>query len=145
MKPENRALLGLVVAVVVVTGAVGGYLLLSTPPTGLPIPAGTVFSMNETEQWAVHFSVGPSGGRLTGAWTAYDGIGYVGLVVVNGTVNKPSPPVPLHCPLLQSWTEWNATISRTLHPGAFTVYWNTGFCAAAERIVVTQTIQLQAA
>ena len=145
MKPENRALVNALVAVVVVTSFVGGYLLLA--PTALastlPIRAGTTFTANDTATWVAHFSVGPSGGRLVGAWTAYTGSGIVRLVVVNGTVSKP-PEIMVACPLMYSWTESNGTVNTFLPGGPYTVYWSTGFCSYASRIVVTQPIQVAA-
>ncbi len=145
MRPENRALVNLTVAVAVIVGFVGGYLVLSPYALGssLPIPAGTVFSQNDTEHWVAHFTVGPGGGRLTGAWTAYDVSGFVSLVVVNGTVDKPWPPPAIACPLLVVWQEMNGTIDRALAPGSYTIYWSTGFCSTASQIRVTQAIQIE--
>lgn len=143
MKPENRAVWATGLVVVVVIAVVGAYLLTSsaTPPTTLPILAGTSFNANESLHWVAHFTVGPSGGTLTGAWTAYQGLGFVSLIVVNGTVSK--PPVNLYtCPLLHSWAESNGSIDRPLPPGPYTTYWDQGFCAGASQIVVTQTIQV---
>ncbi len=76
-----------------------------------------------------------------GAWTAYDGSGFIGLVVVNGTVSKP-PPYVLLCPLLHAWTQLNGTADQALSPGPYTLYWTAGICSSASRIVVTQTIQV---
>ncbi len=145
MKPENRAFVNVLVAVAVVVGFAGAYLLLS--PTALaaslPVPAGTVFTSNDTVHWVAHFAVGPAGGRLVGAWTAYDGSGFVGLVVGNGTVAKPPPPGPVvECPLLLAWAETNGTVDRVLAPGPYTVYWGSGVCSYAASIDVTQTLQV---
>ncbi len=144
MKPEDRALVLLIVGVVVVAtaGLLYVVVLAGNVPTNLPIPAGTVFTANETQHWVAHFTVGPLGGRLTGAWTAYSGSGFITLVVVNGTVDKPWPPPPLMCPLLYSWTEQNGTVNDALGPGAYSVYWSTGYCSSVDRIVVTQPITL---
>ena len=144
MKPEDRALL-IAVAAVVALAAGGGASILAFSrglPESLPVPGGTVFSANATEHWAAHFTVGASGVRLVGAWTAFDGIGPIVLLVVNGTVSKPYPPPLLHCPLLFHWSVYNGTVDRALEAGTYTVYWNTGFCAYAAEIHVTQTIQL---
>ena len=143
MNPENRALLAVLVAVAVVTSAVGAYLLLASaaPPTTLPVPAGTDFSSAQAANWTAHVAVGASGGMLTGAWTAYDGSGFIRLEVVNGTVSKP-PNVYL-CPLLiPSWTQQNGTVDVARAPGPYTVFWTTGYCSSATSIVVTQTIQV---
>ncbi len=143
MKPENRAVWATGLVVVVVIAVVGAFLLTTsaTPPTTLPILAGTAFNANESLDWVAHFTVGPSGGTLTGAWTAYQGWGFVSLILVNGTVSK--PPVNVYmCPLLHSWAESNGSIDRALLPGPYTVYWDQGFCAGASQIVVTQTIQV---
>ncbi len=136
--------MNLVVAVAVVVAFVGGYLLLlpAALATSLPVPAGTVFTSNDTGHWALHFTVGASGGRLVGAWTAYNGYGYVGLVVANGTVAKP-PQLAVMCPLLYAWTQSNGSVDRVLAPGPYTIYWSAGFCASAQRIVVTQSIHLE--
>ncbi len=145
MKPENRLVVSAVVAVIVVTGLVGGYLLLAPGAlaTSLPVPAGTTFTSNDTMHWVVHFTVGPSGGRLVGAWTAYRGTGYVGLVVTNGTITKPPPPTGvIECPLLLSWSEMNGSIDQALAPGPYTIYWSTGYCSYAAEIDLTQPIQL---
>ncbi len=147
MKPENRALVNVVVAVAIVTGFGVGYLLLSPSvlATSLPVPAGTTFTANETEHWAAHVTVGFGGARLVGSWTAYDGMGFIGLVVVNGTIDKPWPPPVLFCPLLLAWQEQNGSIDQTLAPGPYTVYWSTGSCSSAQQIVVTQAIELEPA
>ncbi len=145
MKPENRAVFAAGLVIVVVIAVVGAYLLTTSgaPPTTLPVLAGTSFNSNQSLTWVAHFTAGPAGGALTGAWTAYHGYGFLDLVVVNGTVSK--PPVNVYmCPLLRSWAETNGTVDRTLPPGPYTVYWNQGLCAGASQIVVTQTIQVTA-
>lgn len=144
MKPENRALANLLVAVLVVSGFGVAYVMLSSsaPATTLPIPVGTTFTANATEHWAAHLTVGFGGARLVGAWTAYNGSGFVALAIVNGTVDKPWPPPPLLCPLLLAWSELNGSVDRSLTSGPYTIYWTTGFCSSAQQIVVTQPIQL---
>ncbi len=106
------------------------------------MPAGTVFTANETQQWAVHFTVGLSGGTLVGGWAAYHGDGVIVLLVVNGTVSKPWPPPLRMCPHLHSWYEYNGSVDLTLSAGAYTAYWSTGYCSYAQEIDVTQTLQV---
>ncbi len=144
MKPEDKALLLIVLAVVVVATAGTAYVFVfaGSLPQSLPVPAGTVFTGNNTQQWAVHFTVGPAGGSFMGGWTAYHGFGAIVLIVVNGTVSKPWPPPLRMCPQLFSWYEYNGSIDQTLSAGAYTVYWSTGYCSNANEIDVTQTIQL---
>jgi len=149
VKSESRALLTAVVAtataIAVFVAAVGAYVLVSgrAPPTSLPVDAGTVFTANGMDTWAAHFTVGPTGGTLVGGWTAYDGIGWVDLVLMNGTVPKPAPPSgPINCPLLRSWSWSNGSVDRALTAGPYTVYWSTGVCSSARQIDVTQTIQV---
>ncbi len=146
MKPEDRALVIFMAIVVGVAAAGGLYILVvgGSLPSGLPIPAGTTFTANETERWVATFTAGPLGGRLEGAWTAYTGSGFITLVVVNGTVSKPWPPPVLFCPLLYAWDQMNGTIDVAVGPGPHTVYWSTGSCSSAQEIVVTQPIQLVA-
>ncbi len=143
MRPENRAVLVILVAAAVAVTPVAAYLLLgSSPPEGfLPIFAGTVFTRAEAATWVAHFTVGPLGGRLVGAWTAYNGSGFFGFMVVNGTVSK--PPTGSLCPLVFShWAERNGTEDMTLAPGPYTASWTTGVCSSAAEIDVTQTLQL---
>ncbi len=144
MKPEDKALLLIVLAVVVVATAGAAYVfILAGPPSPtLPVAAGTVFTANMTEHWAAQFTVGPSGGRFVGAWTAYQGAGLIVLIVVNGTVSKSWPPPAIFCPLLVSWAQQNGSIDRSLAAGTYTAYWSTGYCSTATRIEVTQTLQV---
>ena len=125
------------------TSIAGASLLLmpSAPPDTLPIATGTAFTATDTSYWTAQFTVGSTGGTLVGAWTAYNGSGSVSLEVVNGTVSKP-PNVYL-CPrIVLRWQERNGTVDAALTPGPHTVFWTTGYCSAAERIVVTQTIEI---
>ncbi len=143
MRAENRALVAAVLAVVVVSAVVGVYLLLARPlaADSLPVFAGTLFTSSDSLRWAAQFTVGPAGGTLVGGWTAYNGSGFIGLDVVNGSVSKPS--VPFFCPRVFShWAQGNGTVDLALAPGSYTAYWTTGFCASAERILVTETIQV---
>ena len=144
MKLEDRALLLIVVAAIVVATAGAAYFLVvaGSLPGTLPVPAGTRFTANASEQWVAHFTVAANGSRIVGAWTAYSGTGWITLIVVNGTVSKPWPPPVRMCPLLLSWPEYNGSIDEPLGAGPHTAYWNTGYCASAAQIVVTQTIQL---
>lgn len=143
MKPENRALLTVVLAIVVVTSVIGAYLVLTpfAPPNSLPVLAGTAFTASDSMDWVAHVAVGPTGGTLVGAWTAYNGSGFLGLDVVNGTV--PKPPNVLLCPrIVLRWAERNGTVDVSLAPGPYTVYWTAGYCASAQQILVTQTIEV---
>lgn len=143
MKPENRALLVLVLVAVVVTAAVGAYLLVSPReiPVSLPVPSGTAFSSTDSVSWIVYFNVSTPDVKIAGAWTAYQGIGFVGLVVVNGSVAKPSG-LYFNCPLLQRWSQSNGSIEVPVDPGPHTLYWSAGLCSSASKIVVTEAIRL---
>ncbi len=146
MKLTERRLAALLAVLVVAVAVAGAYAVLTfAAPSGtLPVVAGTTFTWNATMSWVAHFSVGPGGGRLVGAWTEYDGIGPVPFVVVNGTVPKPSPQPGMYmCPLERVFSRANGTVGEILAPGAYTVYWGT-FCTHAEAIVVTQTLQVVA-
>ena len=146
VRPENLALLTMVLAVVVVSSVVGANLLVtpSTPPTSLPIHPGTLFSANASATWVAHFTTGAAGGTLVGAWTAYNGSGFLSLEVVYGTVSKP-PNVYL-CPLIAifHWQERNGTVDIPVGPGPHTMFWTAGYCSSAQEIVVTETIDLAA-
>lgn len=146
MKPEDKALLAVVLAMIVVATAGAAYFVFAEPPVPvtLPVPGGATFTSNATVHWAAHFTVGASGGRLVGAWTAYHGQGDLELIVANGTVPKPAPGGIYECPALFLWNERNGTVHMLLGPGAYTIYWNTGSCASAAQIMVTQTIQVVA-
>ncbi len=146
MRPEDQALVNLVLAVAIVTGFAAAYFLLapSAPPSTLPILAGTDFTATEAVNWTAHLTVGPSGGTLVGAWTAYNGTGSITLDVVNGTASK--PPNRYVCPLIVfRWPEQNGTVDLALPSGPYTIFWTAGFCSSAASIVVTQTIQIEPA
>ena len=136
MKAENRALSVVVLAFVVVVA--GAYAL--SVPTALLVPAGRVFSETEAQTWVLHFTVSGAGAHVVGAWTAFDGYGWIGLVVLNGTVEKPWPPPLLFCPLEYAWTRFNGTIDVPVTAGPHTIYWTIGYCSDASRIVVTEPI-----
>lgn len=70
MKPENRALLVIVMAVVAIAAVGGGYFLVtpSTPMT-LIVPWGTVFEAPSTDA-EFDFNVTPPGGTFVGAWAS---------------------------------------------------------------------------
>lgn len=141
MKPENKALAVILMVVTVVVAAGGVYFLAVPPalPISLAIPVGTTFSPNATLAWVVYFNVSTTGVRLVGAWTAFNGIGYPALVVVNGTV---TPPSGLYsCPLSRIWTQFNGSIDTPVAVGPHTLYWNT-ICSYASSIVVTETVRL---
>ncbi len=146
MKPEDRALLIAVLAVVVVAAAGGAYLYIAPPgplPTTLPIFEGTTFSLNDTYVWAVYFNVSTPGLRLVGAWTAYNGAGDEVLWLVNGTAAPPGGPVFLHgCPpTIYRWSTYSATMDQPVDVGPHTLLWAYG-CTFAARIVVTESIRL---
>ncbi len=145
MRHETQVLLTVVVAVAAAVAFTAGFVLLHWGGyvASLPVAAGTFFNAGDQATWNVHFSVGPQGGRLTGAWTAYRGQGIVALVVVNGTGSKPPPPPgPFFCPAEIGFTESPGSVDQILSPGPYTVYWNTGACVFASQIVVTQRIEV---
>ncbi len=107
----------------------------------MPVASGSVFTPTVMEVGAAPFTVGPGGGTLEGAWTAYDGWGNAGLVLENATESKPPPPPgPIMCPLLHSWSEQSGSLSTVLAAGPYSVYGDT-FCVGASRIVLPQTLQ----
>ncbi len=137
----------MVVVTVVLGSAVSAILLYpyAAAWNTLPIPAGAEITRDQATLWVAHFWVGAGGGRLVGAWTAYDGAGNIGPAVVNGTVAKPQPPPGLYmCPLMIHWDQANGTLDDRLAPGAYTMYWYT-FCSYVSRIVVVQTFEVVAA
>lgn len=139
MRPENRALLVVLVAILVVVSIGGAVILLTELPTTLPIPAGTTFTGNSVQTWLVHFNVSAMDSRLVGAWTAFDGYGVPALVVVSGTVGRP-PDTAYRCPLLQNWTQRSGSVNISVDPGAHTLYWSG--CFAASRVVITEGVRL---
>ncbi len=143
MRSENRYALAAAVAVLVVTAVVGASLAFTpaAPRNWLPMTAGNTFTASESADWVAHFSVGPMGGTLVGAWTAYNGSGLVTLAVANGTVFK--PPDQMVCPLVVSrWPQQKGTVNVPLKPGPYSVYWTAGFCSSAQRILVTRSIEV---
>ncbi len=143
MRPQNRALAVILLAVLVVVATGGALVFLAALPgalpTTLPIPTGTVFRGNATQTWVLHFNVSGTGLRIVGAWTAYDGHGFPALELRNGTVGRP-PDYLFRCPPLQPWTEANESIDTTVNPGPYTMYW--GACFSASTIQITQAVQL---
>lgn len=77
MKPENRARAPFAIgfAVVLALAVIGAYVFSTSPllASSLPIPAGTLFTGSETSDWVAHFDVPSVGGRVVGAWTAFEG------------------------------------------------------------------------
>ncbi len=136
MTTENRALSVAILAFVLVVA--GAYAM--SIPTPLLVPAGRAFSENEAQTWVLHFTVSGAGAHVVGAWTAFDGYGWIGLVVLNGTVEKPWPPPVLFCPLEYAWTRFNGTLDVPVTAGPHTMYWTTGYCSGASKIVVTEPI-----
>ncbi len=144
MQPGHGGLLTAIGVVVVVGSMVSAVLLYSVVSawTTLPIPAGATITDAEQGTWVAHFTVGPGGGVLVGAWTAYGVSGDIGPVIVNGTVSKPQPPPGLYnCPLEMYQPQANGSLDMPLPSGPHTMYWSP-FCTYARSIVVTQTIQV---
>jgi hypothetical protein len=131
MKPENKALLVIIVAVVVVVGVVGTYLLVAVLPTTLSLP---VYSLPLSEgpvsgRFFVHFDVVGGNAELVGAWYWPEG----GAVFVR-PANDTRPFFTAGCV-----QPWNGTISQSFVPGHYTMLfdqWGQG------RIVITQTLRL---
>lgn len=143
MEPENRALAAAILAVVVVAAAGGAYFSLTPQslPRTLPIPEGVTFTVNDSASWTAYFNVSATDVRLVGAWTAFQGYGHVGLVVVNGSVAKPGP-FTLLCPRPPHWSQSNGSIDEPMGLGPHTLFWSTGRCSGAMEIEVRQTIRL---
>ncbi len=144
MKPQNRALAVILLAILVVVATGGALVFLAALPgalpTSLPILTGTVFRGNATQTWVLHFNISGTGLRLVGAWTAYDGHGFPpALELRNGTVERP-PDYLFRCPPLQPWAEANGSIDTAVSPGSHTMYW--GACSSASTIQITQAVQL---
>ncbi len=137
MAGVNRRVAAVGLAVVLLVTVAAAYLVIVAGT--LPIPVGTVFVGSDVESWVVHFDVPASGARLIGAWTAYDGWGFPWLVVVNGTVDRPSNFL-FRCPAGPSWSEYNASIRQWLDPGPHTLYW--GNCFRASRLAITVAVRL---
>ncbi len=70
MKPEDKALTGIVVAVIAVTGFAGAY-FLTAPDVSvtLVLRAGTRFQMVGYDRMVVYFDV-PGNATLVGSWSA---------------------------------------------------------------------------
>jgi hypothetical protein len=139
MRPNNKALLAMLVAVAIVVSIGGAAIFLTALQASLPIPAGTTFIGNTTQTWIVHFNVSATGGRLVGAWIAFDGTGDPTLVVLDGIHTRP-PDYMYSCQPLQHWTEYNGSIDAAVNPGTHTLYW--GPCFGALKIVITETIRV---
>ena len=143
--PEDRALVVEFVAVVVIMGIGGAYVLLTPPqrlPTRLPIREGTTFSRNDTWSWAAYVDVRVPGSRLVGAWTAFDGAGVMTLVVANGSVPAPGGPSLNSCPRAVLWAESNGSIDERGGMGPHTVHWGGGCTGTASKVVVVEAVQL---
>ncbi len=136
MAGVNRRVAAIGLLAVLLVTVAGAYLFIISGT--VPIPAGTRFVGSEVENWVLHVDVPAQGSRLVGAWTAYDGWGFPWLVVVNGTVEKPSG-VLFRCPLSTSWSEKNGSINQWVDPGPHTLYW--GNCLRASSILVTDAIR----
>ncbi len=128
------------VAVVVVAG-VGMYLIVTVPPSALPIRAGTVFMGTNLYEWVGHFTAPASGGRLVGAWDASNATSAsvrATLGVASGTVIH--PPIPPTCPAQTGPVLVNNTVDQVLSPGPYTLFWVS--CDAVATITITQTVEL---
>ena len=49
-------------------------------------------------------------------------------------------PSPAILPLEYAWTRFNGTIDAPVTAGPHTMYWTTGYCSDASKIVVTEPI-----
>lgn len=132
MKPENRALLAWMTAIVAVTAVVGAYLLASpSPPTTLVVPSVTVFQTPAGFQ----FNVTPPGGVLVGAW-ASAGTTCVFLLPYGSTV----PKQVLDACIAEGTT--SGTFDANVSSG-----WSSGYLLyflsdSPVTVAVTQTIQV---
>ncbi len=136
MPAVSRRVAAIGLAVVLLVTVAAAYLVIVWGT--LPIPAGTRFAGSEIENWVLHVDVPASGTHLIGAWTAYDGWGFPSLVVVNGTVDRPSNFM-FRCPASTSWSEKSGSIAQWIDPGPHTLYW--GNCLWASSIVITEAIR----
>ncbi len=137
MPAVSRSVAAIGLAVVLLVTVAAAYLVVSWGT--LPIPAGTRFVGSDVQTWTIHFDVPALGGHVIGAWSAYDGWGFPSLVVVNGTVDRPSDFL-FRCPASQSWSETNGSIRQWVGPGPHTLFW--GNCLRASSIVITETVRL---
>ncbi len=137
MAGVNRRVAAIGLAVVLLVTVAAAYLVIVSGT--LPIAAGTRFVGSDVQTWTLHFDVPAYGSHLVGAWTGYDGWGFLWLVVVNGTVDRPSN-VLFRCPAGHSWSEANGSINRWIDPGPHTLYW--GNCLWASSIVITDAVRL---
>lgn len=137
MAGVNRRVAAIGLAIVLLVTVAAAYLVIVWGT--LPIPAGTVFVRSDVESWVLHFDVPGQGSRLVGAWTGYDGFGFDGLVVVNGTVDRPFDFM-FRCPAGHSWSEYNGSVNVWVDPGPHTLYW--GNCFWASRLVITEAVRL---
>jgi hypothetical protein len=136
MKPENQALVVVLVEFAFVVAVGGSYLLAVAPtlPASLPIPAGTAIL---GYGWVAHFSVPLEGGRLVGAWTAFNAQFGLSLALANGTI-APYGGCPIN--VVGLGHELNRTFDILLGPGAYTIFVDP--CSRASRIVITEPIQV---
>lgn len=106
--------------------------------TPLFVPKGTTFLQGNLYSWVVNFDVPASGGRVVGAWTAYNVTYPPSLVVVNGTLAAPEFSF---CPrIVVSFPELNGSVNTSVSEGPHTLYWSS--CSRASRIVLTESIVL---
>ncbi len=130
---------------VVAAIAIAGAFFLLVPPSAsgtIFIAAGTEFNYSASLNWAIFFNVTSPGARLVGAWTDFGTAGNVSLIMGNGTVPRPGYHFIHTCPAPPSLPEVNATVNLPVAAGPHSLYWGTGFCWGATRIVVTDSVRL---
>jgi hypothetical protein len=132
MRPDNKGLFAMLLAVTIVV-AIGGVVILSTAhpttlPIALPIPAGTVVD----DPYNVSFTVSGGIGRLVGAWHSERG----GLVWVYPSNSPPSGTYNLPC---IGFAPWDGTVNVSLLPGTYTMQFED---VGGASVLITQTIRL---
>ncbi len=103
MRPDNRALAAILLAVVVLVAIGGAVVFLTALPSTLPISAGTVVNQNA---YTVTFAVSGGLGRLVGSWYANHG----GIVWI---YPSDSPPGLMLLPCIMN-APWNGTANVSL-------------------------------
>ncbi len=122
----------------------GAYFFLVPPSASgtILIPAGTEFNYTAALSWAIFFNVTSPAARLVGAWTDFGAAGNVSLIVGNGSVPRPGYHVIRTCPPPPNLPEVNGTLNLPVAAGPHSLYWGTGFCWGATRILVTDPVRL---
>lgn len=136
MKPENRALLAVVVAVIVLISVVGAVIFLTALPTRLPIPAGTVVRLTpySDSSFTVRFTVAEPSGRLVGRWFADRG----GVVTIHWA-NRSDPYRGAMLPCIILGRPWHGTANVSLVAGDYIMEFSWFLW---DNITVEQSIQL---